>query len=430
MNLLSVNNRIKIYSVFLLFLATNNTIAQDSTYARQVIKTLTAPNFEGRGYVNEGDSKAAKYIAYEFKRIGLQSFEENNYFQPFSFPVNKFPYDVKADIDGLELIPGKDFIVSPDCPPVLGEYDFIRLDSQTLDNSALWKKFLKHRKRNCFIIIDKHTVANIIQKENYNMIVHNEVKARGIIYIEDKFTWSVSTKQAKFPVISVKREIFKSFRYHINLNIQPQFTAGHETQNVVGYIKGTKYPDSFLVFTAHYDHLGRMGPDAYFSGANDNASGVAMLLDLAKQVSKQKNNCSVAFICFAGEEAGLIGSLYYTSYPFFPLPQIRFLFNMDLMGTGENGATIVNGTEYRKQFDTLVYLNNTLSLLPAVNIRGKASNSDHYFFSEKGVPSFFIYLMGNYTNYHDIYDTNEALPLNRYNQAYQLISNFLKVMDY
>lgn len=237
-------SNIYLYILLLLFTA-NDIIAQDSTYARQVIKTLTAPNFEGRGYVKDGDLKAAKYIASEFKRIGLQSFNEGNYFQPFSFPVNKFPYDVKADIDGLELIPGKDFIVSPDCPPVMGEYDFIRLDSQTLDNSALWKKFLKHRKRNCFIIIDKHTVANIIQKENYNMIVHNEVKARGIIYIEDKFTWSVATTQAKFPVISIKSEIFKSFRYHINLNIQPQFTAGHETQNVVGYIKETNIRIAF-----------------------------------------------------------------------------------------------------------------------------------------------------------------------------------------
>lgn len=417
-----------LYIVIICLGTVNNGLSQDSTYARQVIKTLTSPEYEGRGYVNDGDLKAAKYIAGEFKRLGLRSFEDS-YFQEFSFPVNSFPDDVHADVDGLTLVPGKDFIVGADCPAIKGEYDFIRLDSATIDNPSLWAKFSKKKKRNDFVVIDQTLIAHVTHTENLRQVTQNEIKCRGIIFLEDKFTWTVSTEMGKFPILHIKKEIFKTFRYHINLDIQPVFSAGRQTQNVIGYVKGDTYPDSFLVLTAHYDHLGRMGPDAYFPGANDNASGVAMLLDLARKYSKQKTKCSIVFICFAGEEAGLKGSLYYTYYPLFPLPRIKFLLNMDLMGTGENGATIVNGTEFRKQFDTLVFLNNTLSLLPAINIRGKAANSDHYFFTEKGVPSFFIYLLGNYTNYHDIYDTNDALPLNRYNQAYQLISLFMQVLD-
>src|SRR4030095_9120627 len=107
--------------------------------------------------------------------------------------------------------------------------------------------------------------------------------------------------------------------------------------NVLGMVPGTLYPDSFIVFTAHYDHLGRMGKKALFPGANDNASGSAMIIDLARYYAQPANRpkCSLLFIAFAGEEAGLIGSRYYTENPILPLEQIKFLINLDLMGNGE-----------------------------------------------------------------------------------------------
>ena len=115
-------------------------------------------------------------------------------------------------------------------------------------------------------------------------------------------------------------------------------------------VKGTAQPDSFIFITAHYDHLGGMGKDTYFPGANDNASGDALLLSLAKYYVAHPAKYSIGFILFAGEEAGLVGSKYYTENPIVPLKNIRFLINTDLAGTGDEGITVVNATEFPNEF--------------------------------------------------------------------------------
>ena len=184
------------------------------------------------------------------------------------------------------------------------------------------------------------------------------------------------------------------------------------------------HPDSFLVVTAHYDHLGGMGKTTYFPGANDNASGVSLMMELARYYAQNPQPYSIAFIAFAGEEAGLIGSKYFTENPLVPLTSIRFLLNTDLAGTGTNGITVVNATEFPKEFAWMNQVNDENKLLVKINSRGKAANSDHYFFTEKGVPSFFFYTLGGVTAYHDIYDRAEALPLNEFEDLFKLIVLF------
>src|SRR5690606_21157411 len=161
------------------------------------------------------------------------------------------------------------------------------------------------------------------------------------------------------------------------------FLPHYTSQNVIGQLKGTKYPDSVLVFSAHYDHLGKMGNNIYFPGANDNASGVAMLLNLAEHYSKNAPEKTIVFMAFGAEESGIIGSQFYTENPLFQLKQINFLINLDLLGTGEDGIQVVNGSVHQTHFDKLVEINNQKNLLKEIKIRGKAANSDHYWFSEK-----------------------------------------------
>lgn len=81
---------------------------------------------------------------------------------------------------------------------------------------------------------------------------------------------------------------------------------------MVGYIQGTRKPDSMIVLTAHYDHLGGLGNATYFPGANDNASGISMLLSLARYYSNidHRPEYTMVFIAFGGEEVGLIGSQF------------------------------------------------------------------------------------------------------------------------
>ena len=214
-----------------------------------------------------------------------------------------------------------------------------------------------------------------------------------------------------------------------SINITSIFVSSYESNNVVGYVEGIEYPDSFIILCGHYDHLGKMG-DAIFYGANDNASGIAMLLDLASYFSEHPQKYSVAFIAFGGEELGLLGSLNYIRNPLIPLNRTKFVFNMDLMGDGSKGATIVNGKIYKSYFEQLTKINSEGSYLPAIRSRGKAANSDHYFFSEAGVPSFFIYLMGDYDFYHIPQDNSFNLKLGEfYNQSFLLIRKFITELN-
>jgi hypothetical protein len=97
-----------------------------------------------------------------------------------------------------------------------------------------------------------------------------------------------------------------------------------------------------------------------------------------------------------------------------------------LVGTGVDGITVVNATEFSKEFALLNKVNDTRKLLVKINPRGKAANSDHYWFTEKGVPAFFIYTLGGVAAYHDILDVASTLPLNEYEDLFKLIVEFNK----
>lgn len=191
----------------------------------------------------------------------------------------------------------------------------------------------------------------------------------------------------------------------------------------MAYVPGT-VKDSFIVFTAHYDHLGMMGSTATFPGASDNASGTAMLLYLANYFAAHPQHYSIAFIAFSGEEAGLLGSHYFVEHPMIALDHIKFLTNIDIMGDATDGITVVNATEFPKEFDLLQQINKRKNYLPAIKSRGKAANSDHYFFTEAGVPSFFIYSNGGKGYYHDVFDKSSEVTLENVDMVARLLIDF------
>jgi Zn-dependent M28 family amino/carboxypeptidase len=174
-----------------------------------------------------------------------------------------------------------------------------------------------------------------------------------------------------------------------------------------------------------------MGKTVYFPGANDNASGVAMLLSLARYYSQPGNkpNCSIVFMAFSGEEVGLLGSHYYVEHPLFPMTRIKFLTNMDILGTGNEGITVVNATVYDSAFKKLQEINTAGNYLPALKPRGKAAISDHHFFTEKNIPSFYIYTLGGIKAYHDTCDRRETLPLTEFEDLFSLLREFTDWVD-
>jgi aminopeptidase YwaD len=380
-----------ILSTLLLFTFLLSNAQKDTADARIVINKLTSKEFAGRGYVNKGVENAAKYLNNVYKDHSLKPLKKHSFSQYFTSPINTFPGKMSVIADGKELIPGVHYIVSPESKGISGGFMLFEIDSLTYKATDL-----------------KREVPLAVKK----------VK---------KLTWSVAREVADYTLIEVLKDSFPKGIKNIDVIIENKLASSYKMQNICGYIKGKTKPDSFIVFTAHYDHLGMMGSKTYFPGANDNASGVSMLLGLMDYYTANKPDYSVAFICFAGEEAGLLGSKHYTENPMFPLNKIKFLINMDLLGTGDEGITVVNATEFKPEFELLKSINEKNNYLKLIKPRGKAANSDHYWFTEKGVPAFFIYTMGGITAYHDVFDVSKTLPLTEFSDVRKLLIEFVRV---
>lgn len=398
-------------------------------YPRFVAKTLCSPEFHGRGYVNGGDSIAAAFIASQFKELGLKSFKRS-YFQTYDFKVNSFPGEVKMQRDVKPLTPGIHFLIDPASPSATSTLKpkIISL-STALNKEVLIKEIQAIKSANYFNAI-AYSLKGVSADTLKLLRGFSSQLAQVLPVIEvtdKKFTWSVAQEQFPFPVIQIQDSVFsKSAIYPIH--IQAKLLEKHQAKNVIGYFPGKKGAKT-IVFSAHYDHLGQMGKDAYFPGANDNASGVAMLLSLAKYFKEHPVDYTIVFMAFSGEEAGLIGSNYFTKHPLFKLKNIHFLVNLDIMGSGEDGVTVVNATKFEQQFKQLSSINTEKGYLKQVKSRGPAANSDHYWFTEKGVPAFFIYTMGTNSNYHDVFDTYENLSFLAFVNLQQLLIDFIQIVE-
>lgn len=403
---------------------------QDIDYARTILDTLCSEHFDGRGFYNQGEKRSAEFIENEYKKFGLQTFNDS-YFQTFTLPVNSITGDITLKIDNKDLVAGADFLVDPSSPGFEGTANIAFLKKTELMDIDQFKSAIR-KNNGKFIAFDQSLIKEEkreLKGQFYEMIQFlkfgPDLPIKGVVEIvEEKLTFTASQQKAERPHLVILSEKISSKSRKINVKIENEFVEKHQSQNVIGFLEG-EIKDSFICVVGHYDHLGRMGDNVYFPGANDNASGIAMQLSLAKELSQEKLKYSMVFISFGSEEIGLVGSKYYTENPLFPLSQIKFLINLDILGTGDDGIQVVNGKEYRKDFDRLVSLNEENDYLKQVKIRGQACNSDHCFFHENGVPSFFIYTLGGVAHYHDIYDKAETLPLTEFEDLFKLLKKFI-----
>ncbi len=361
-----------------------NASSQDTVYARKVIKKLTSKECFGRGYLNNGLGIAAKYISSELKTQGAKPLFNTGFYQPFEFDVNTFPSKVFFKVNGKELIPGQDYIVSPESQGIKGNFKLRKKDSVTFVAEG----------------------------------------APFSLSLKKKLTFSVATEAAEYCGIELLKSKAPAEISSVEVNVQNKLVKKYPNNNICAFLEGKEKSDTVIIFSAHYDHLGGMGKKTFFPGANDNASGVSVLLNLVKHYAKNPPKYKTVFIFFAGEEAGLIGSKYFVDNKTVDLTKVKFLVNLDLLGTGDDGIMVVNGAILTKEFEVLTKINAEQHLVKEIKKRGKAQNSDHYWFTEAGVHAFFIYTLGGPTAYHDVFDVGEKLPLTDYVDVFKLITEF------
>ncbi|WP_452232792.1 M28 family peptidase [Lacinutrix sp. MEBiC02595] len=194
--------------------------------------------------------------------------------------------------------------------------------------------------------------------------------------------------------------------------------------NVVGYIDNKA--ENTVIIGAHYDHLGYgaegslyRGERAIHNGADDNASGVAVLLNLAKRLMKGNINNNYLFITFSGEEMGLLGSNYFVKNPTMDTKKANYMINMDMVGRLKKDSTLaVYGVGTSPIFKQTLKANNNRFKL--VQKESGVGPSDHTSFYNADIPVLHFFT-GQHEDYHKPSDDTERLHFN----GMQVISNYI-----
>lgn len=210
----------------------------------------------------------------------------------------------------------------------------------------------------------------------------------------------------------VGNSYFQKFRIE-SKTVQSKVYLSHatddsvETMNVIGIKEGSIYKDEFVVITAHLDHLGKR-QDSIYHGANDNASGVAVMMKVAEMLKSINTSRSVIFIAFTGEEVGLMGSAYFATHPPIDLKKIKFMINLDLVGSGGDGIMVQGGDGHDAEQSEIQKINRTYFQFE-LGTRPNSPNSDQYYFHDLGVPAFFLYAYTGTIPYHSPWDSAEKI---------------------
>lgn len=415
-----MTKRIEIIGI-LFFVFCSVSFSQNRDYVNKVVKTLASPKMEGRGYVNNGCNKAADFLANEMKIIGLQYFG-NDYFQTYQLDINTFPGKMDMKIDGKKVKSGSDFVVHSRTKSIKKNYELVYLpDTITLLSSVY--QFVDTNNLEGKMLVIPETLKNAYK----NGIIGVDAL---IQTVSESLWWHVSGAQNADDKVSlkIKKESLPLSSKHLSVDIEAEKVADFETKNVIGYVRGNTQPDSFAVFIGHYDHLGRMGKKTYFPGASDNATGTAAVLDLARYYAAhpEKAHYTMVFVLVSGEEAGLLGSTFNAENPQFSFDKTRLVINFDMVGTGSEGITIVQGKVFSEMAEAMMEINRQEKLVPDIALRGESCNSDHCPYYQKGVPALFIYTRGKENlEYHTVTDTFEKVPFTIYESFFKLITKFV-----
>jgi Zn-dependent M28 family amino/carboxypeptidase len=202
--------------------------------------------------------------------------------------------------------------------------------------------------------------------------------------------------------------------------------------NVVGILEGSDSTlrDEYVAYTAHFDHIGVSPgqPDSINNGADDNASGVAGLLELAEAFSQPgaRPRRSLLFLAPSAEEPGLLGSAHFTDHPPVPLGKIVADINMDLIGRNWPDSVIAVGLELSDLGETLQQVVSAHPELRMTPIRDRWPEerifyrSDHYNFARKGVPILF-FTSGTHPDYHRPSDEPSRINTEKESRLVQLL---------
>jgi hypothetical protein len=432
------------------------------------IKYLSSPQLKGRLTGSPELEKAAAYIARQFRSAGLQPVD-GSYLQEFDITAhtalgtgNKLTLVVNQRIQNL--LEKRDFAPlnlstngETTGPVVFAGYgitapEYHYDDYETIDARGKVVLLLRHEPQEAdeksMFAGKNYTLHSELASKVANAKLHG---AAAILLVNDlpnhsgdddrldPFTPAIGTEDFGMPVIQIsvkwadellataQRDMAslikaidsdlkpRSFdlpaddaaRMTVNVTIQKR-----HVHNVVGFWPGET--EQYIILGAHYDHLGlgfehSLAPSlagTVHPGADDNASGTAGVIELARAIRHSgKHKRGFLFLCFAGEEEGLLGSAYFANHPLEPLGEASAMINMDMIGRLRNNKVYVGGIDSGSTFKPIVEkAAKDYGLDDDLTGSGVDGSSDHTSFLVKGVPTLFFF-SGLHSDYHKPSDT-------------------------
>jgi Zn-dependent M28 family amino/carboxypeptidase len=197
---------------------------------------------------------------------------------------------------------------------------------------------------------------------------------------------------------------------------QPFDANGKATKNVLAFIQGshTTLKNEFVLIGAHYDHIGvgGRGEDTINNGADDNASGTAAVLEIARAMASQKERParSVLFAFWSGEEKGLLGSKYFVDHPTVNLRNVIACLNLDMVGRNAEDAIDIEGTGCSNDLKACFERVNLKKIFAKISYQVKEvkQDTDHYWFYATGIPAV-EFFSGYHADYHKPGDESEKV---------------------
>lgn len=429
---------------------------------RRHVKYLASDEMEGRRSGTRGNDFAEQYITKEYKSYRLIPAGDNNtYTQQFEFVSDLKPgknnqlavfsgeqqYRFIPDIDFRPLPFSSDTSVSGPLAFVgygisadtLHYDDYTNIDvkgkvviilryspdgknqqSPFGDYTALRKKIMVARDKGALAVVfvtgpadeEKDALTPLRQERGFGNagIAVIQLKRDAANLIFQSVGRDLKTVQKE--INDTKKPVSFDFPGTI-VNLQTHIVKIYsKTANVIGYIEGNdpKLKDEYVIIGAHFDHIGMGGegsgslqPDttAVHNGADDNASGVAGLLEIAQYFSAHKHELrrSFVFTAFTGEELGLLGSSNYVKHPPFPLEKTVAMLNMDMIGRLKDSALTVQGVGTSPVWKEIIERQNADSVFKLKLGQDGFGSSDHATFNGKDIPVLFFFT-GLHSDYH------------------------------
>jgi len=467
------NGRFVLLAILLAFSGVGLASAADSADAQRylnVIKTLSTPVMEGRGAGTKGIALAANFIEDRYRQLGLQPAGTHSYFQPFTV-ITGARLKVGNRIEVLHDSSAKSLKLNREYVPFnfsssarvtsplvfvgygasAGEYgydDYAHVDVNGKIVVILRYEPAGFSAKNNHAGLTEHSqlITKAINARNHGakavILVNGKLgdgeedlltkfgtvngpENVGVVFVQVKNAVAEAWFSAAGKSLSaVQKEIDTSstpesfafpdnLRVSLNVNIE---SIRATVNNVLAYLPGKT--DEYIIIGAHYDHLGRGYIDSLapsqigqiHPGADDNASGTAGVMELARMLAPLKGNLErgVLFCDFAGEELGLLGSAEWANHPTLPLDKAVAMINMDMIGRIKDEKVYVGGVGTGATFKSLLDNEKDRSPFQLEYSAGGYGASDHTSFVAKKIPVLFFF-SGLHSDYHKPSDTWEKI---------------------